>query len=68
MLARFYNVGATLRELAEMLLHLTGRRRPISYAPRSQATLVRHRVGSTLRAAREIAFTARIALPTASGA
>jgi UDP-glucose 4-epimerase len=63
---RFYNVGTgvrtTLRELAEMLLSLTGCRRPIRYAPRSEATLVRHRVGSTVRAAQEIGFTARIEL------
>jgi UDP-glucose 4-epimerase len=64
---RFYNVGTgvrtTLRELAGMLLRLTGCDRPIAYAPRSQATLVRHRVGSTRRAAQELGFTARIALP-----
>ena len=64
---RFYNVGTgtrtTLRELAEMLRRLTGCRQPVAYASRSQATLVRHRVGSTQRAAKELAFTARIALP-----
>ncbi|RMH31066.1 MAG: NAD-dependent epimerase/dehydratase family protein, partial [Nitrospirae bacterium] len=46
---RFYNVGTgkrtTLRELAEMLLELTGCEREIQYAPRSQATLVRNRIG-----------------------
>src|SRR5918992_1361283 len=40
---RFYNVGTgrrtSLRELAQMLLQLTGCNQPIRYAPRSQATL-----------------------------
>ncbi len=46
---RFYNVGTgkrtSLKELAEMLLALTGSNQPIQYAPRSQATLVRNRIG-----------------------
>ena len=40
----FYNVGTgtrtSLKELAEMLLELTACEQSISYAPRSQATLV----------------------------
>ena len=40
---RFYNVGTgkrtSLKEIAEMLLTLTGSNQPIKYAPRSQATL-----------------------------
>jgi UDP-glucose 4-epimerase len=63
---RFYNVGTgkrtSLKELAEMLLVLTGCREPIRYAPRSQATLVRNRIGCPKLAAREIGFTAGIDL------
>jgi UDP-glucose 4-epimerase len=63
---RFYNVGTgrrtSLKELAEMLLHLTGSNQEIKYAPRSQATLVRNRIGSPKRAAAEIGFTAEIDL------
>ena len=63
---RFYNVGTgkrtSLKELAEMLLVLTGCATPINYAPRSQATLVRNRIGSAERASREIEFTARVEL------
>ncbi|MGU3663352.1 NAD-dependent epimerase/dehydratase family protein [Methylobacterium sp. A49B] len=63
---RFYNVGTgkrtSLRELAEMLLNITGCNQPIQYAPRSQATLVRNRIGSPERASREIGFTAQVSL------
>lgn len=63
---RFYNVGTgkrtSLKELAEMLLVLTKCDKPINYAPRSQATLVRNRVGSPARATAEIDFTAKIDL------
>jgi UDP-glucose 4-epimerase len=63
---RFYNVGTgrrtTLKELAECVCHLTGCNRPINYSPRSQATLVRNRIGSAKRAAEEIGFEARIGL------
>src|ERR1700733_562221 len=63
---RFYNVGTgkrtSLKELAEMLLELTGCRQPINYAPRSLATLVRNRIGCPKRASAEIGFTATIAL------
>lgn len=63
---RFYNVGTgkrtSLKELAEMLLALTGSNQAIGYAPRSQATLVRNRIGSPVRASREIGFTAEIDL------
>lgn len=59
---RFYNVGTgkrtSLKELAEMLLELTACDKPINYAPRSQATLVRNRIGSPERASKEIGFTA----------
>ncbi len=63
---RFYNVGTgkrtSLKEIAEKLLHLTGSNQPINYAPRSQATLVRNRIGSPKRASAEIKFTAKIDL------
>ncbi|HXQ52140.1 MAG TPA: NAD-dependent epimerase/dehydratase family protein [Stellaceae bacterium] len=63
---RFYNVGTgrrtSLKELAELLLALTGSNQPISYAPRSQATLVRNRIGSPKRAKAEIGFGAEIDL------
>ena len=63
---RFYNVGTgtrtSLKELAEMLMEITGCQKPINYAPRSQATLVRNRIGCPTRATAEIGFTAGIAL------
>jgi UDP-glucose 4-epimerase len=62
----FYNVGTGLRtslkELAEKLLNLTGCNQDIRYAPRSQATLVRNRIGDPRRASEEIGFTAEIPL------
>jgi UDP-glucose 4-epimerase len=63
---RFYNVGTgkrtSLKELAEMLLRLTGANQELRYAPRSHATLVRNRIGSPARAKAEIGFEARIQL------
>lgn len=63
---QFYNVGTgkrtSLKQLAEMLLELTGCDKPIIYAPRSQATLVRNRIGSPKKASEEIGFTAAIDL------
>jgi UDP-glucose 4-epimerase len=63
---RFYNVGTgkrtSLKEVAEKLINLTGSNQPINYAPRSQATLVRNRIGSPARATKEIGFTASIDL------
>ena len=62
----FYNVGTgkrtSLKELAEKLLNLTGCNKEINYAPRSQATLVKNRIGSPVKATSEIAFTADIDL------
>lgn len=62
----FYNVGTgkrtSLKELAEMLIVLTGSKQPIKYAPRSQATLVRNRIGSPVKASKEISFTSTIDL------
>ena len=63
---RFYNVGTgtrtSLKELAEMLQKITGCKHSVRYAPRSQATLVRNRIGSPKLASKEIGFTARVAL------
>jgi UDP-glucose 4-epimerase len=63
---QFYNVGTgkrtTLKQLAEMLVELTGCTKPIIYAPRSQATLVRNRIGSPKKASSEIGFTSTIDL------
>lgn len=62
----YYNVGTgkrtSLKELAEMLLEITGCGKPINYAPRSQATLVRNRIGCPKKASGEISFTATIDL------
>jgi UDP-glucose 4-epimerase len=63
---RFYNVGTgtrtSLKELAERICHLTGCNQPINYMPRNQATLVRNRIGSPVRAREEIGFEAAISL------
>ena len=63
---RFYNVGTgkrtSLKELAELILDITGCGKPINYAPRSQATLVRNRVGCPKQASAEIGFTAHLDL------
>jgi UDP-glucose 4-epimerase len=62
----FYNVGTgrrtSLKELAEKLLVLTSCAKQIQYAPRSQATLVRNRIGSPKKASQDINFTAQIDL------
>ena len=63
---RNYNVGTgkrtSLKELAELLLELTGCQQPINYAPRSQTTLVRNRVGDPRLAADELGYSARVDL------
>jgi UDP-glucose 4-epimerase len=63
---RFYNVGTgtrtSLKEVAEKLLNLTGCNLPINYAPRSQATLVRNRIGDPRRALKDIDFISKIDL------
>ena len=62
----FYNVGTgkrtTLKELAEKLLKLTASNKEIKYVERSQATLVKNRIGSPVKATAEIGFTANIDL------
>ena len=63
---RFYNVGTgtrtSLKELAQLLLTLNRSDLPIKFAPSSQSTLVRNRIGSTERANRELGFTASVSL------
>ncbi len=61
-----YNVGTgrrtSLKELAELIVEITDCKRPIQYAPRSQATLVKNRIGCPKKASAEIDFTATISL------
>lgn len=62
----YFNVGTgkrtSLKQLAEKIVNLTGFNGEITYAERSQATLVRNRIGSAVKAAKEIGFTAEIEL------
>lgn len=62
----FYNVGTgfrtSLKELAELLIELTGTSKDVRYASRSQATLVRNRIGCPKKATEEIGYTASIEL------
>lgn len=62
----FYNVGTgkrtSLKELAEMLIEITGCDKEIQYAPRSQATLVRNRIGCPKKAKDEIGYEAKLDL------
>lgn len=63
---RFYNVGTgkrtSLKELANMIVKLTGCEMAINYAENNQATLVRNRIGCPKRASEEIGFTAELGL------
>lgn len=63
---RFYNVGTgkrtSLKALAQMIVEITGCEKAINYAPRSQATLVRNRIGDPRRAREEIGFEAKVDL------
>tara|TARA_B100000700_G_C14944562_1_gene808511 strand:- start:453 stop:1436 length:984 start_codon:yes stop_codon:yes gene_type:complete len=62
----YYNigtgVGTSLRELAEIILDITNCKQDINYLPRSEATLVTNRVGSTKKSADEINFVSTISL------
>ena len=64
--ASYYNVGTgkrtSLKELAEKIVNITGCNEPIQYKERSQATLVKNRIGDPTRATEEINFTAEIDL------
>lgn len=61
-----YNVGTgirtSLKELAELILDITGCDKPINYAPRSQATLVKNRIGCPKKASEEIGFNSTLDL------
>ena len=61
-----YNVGTgirtSLKELAELLIELTNSNSEVQYAPRSQATLVRNRIGCPKKAAKEIGYTHKVTL------
>lgn len=63
---QYYNVGTgkrtSLKELAEMLIDLTGCTKPIQYVERSQATLVRNRIGCPKKASAEIGFASTVEL------
>ena len=63
---QFYNVGTgkrtSLRELAELLVDITGCIKSINYAPRSEATLVRNRIGDPKKASDQIGFKATLDL------
>jgi UDP-glucose 4-epimerase len=62
---RYYNVGTgkrtSIKELAEMLLTLTGSKLSVRYEP-AGLTFVKNRIGCPKRAAAEIGFTAEIPL------
>jgi UDP-glucose 4-epimerase len=55
-------IGTTIKELAELLLRLTGSGQKVQYAQEGP-TFVTHRVGSTTRAARDLGFHWTIDLP-----
>jgi len=63
---KYYNVGTgirtSLRELAELIIEITGCKESINYASRSQATLVRNRIGCPKKSDAEIGFRATIDL------
>ncbi|CAA7617693.1 NAD-dependent epimerase/dehydratase family protein [Magnetospirillum sp. SS-4] len=62
---RFYNVGTgirtSIREVADLLVEITGATAGIDYLPAGQ-TFVRNRIGCPRRARAEIGFSARIPL------
>ena len=62
---QFYNVGTgrrtSIKELAELVLLCTGSNVGIEYLPQGM-TFVKNRVGSPLRAARDLGFSAEIEL------
>ena len=66
----FYNVGTgirtTIKELAELLLQLTGSKLKIQYEP-GGLTFVKNRVGCPKKAKKDILFTAHTALPEGLG-
>jgi UDP-glucose 4-epimerase len=63
---QFYNVGTgkrtSLKELAELVIKLTGCNEEITYMQRSEATMVKNRIGCPVKAAKEIGFKANVDL------
>ena len=63
---KFYNVGTgirtSLKEIAELLLEITGCSKSINYKARSQATLVKNRIGCPLKASKEIGYKHKVNL------
>lgn len=61
-----YNVGTgkrtSLKELAELIVALTGCDKPVQFLPRGDATLVRNRIGSTAKAHTDLGFLSEISL------
>jgi UDP-glucose 4-epimerase len=61
----FYNVGmgvkTSIKELAELILEVTGSEQQIEYKP-GGLTFVKNRVGSTVKAEEEIGFKAQVPL------
>ncbi|MBI96909.1 NAD-dependent dehydratase [bacterium] len=59
----FYNVGTgirtSLKELADLIIDLTDCKKPIIYKERSQATLVRNRIGCPQKAFEEIGYKSK---------
>jgi UDP-glucose 4-epimerase len=65
MIDTFYNVGmgtkTTIKELAQLILDITGSDLQVQYEP-SGTTFVKNRVGSSVKAEKEIGFKARVEL------
>ena len=63
--ARYYNIGTgkrtTIKELAELVLRLTGSNQKIRYEPQGQ-TFVKNRIGSTALAKADLGFEATVGL------
>ncbi len=63
---RFYNIGTgektTLKDLAELLIKLTGSEQKINYLPREDDTIVKNRIGDPSRAFKELGFKAKVDL------
>lgn len=61
-----YNIGTgkrtTLKELAELTVEVIGCKKPIQYASRSQAAMVRNRIGCPKKASAEINLKAKVNL------
>ena len=62
----FYNVGTgirtSLKELAELIIELTGCKNQIKFEERTQSTFVRNRIGCPKKAENEINFKAKLQL------